>query len=295
MNKKGLSIIELLAVIVLIAVVGIVCIPIFIGVIQQSRLNSLRDSAYGLIKSSNLYYAQYQNSTNIRFDIEGKVATSSDTTNPFKFKGNIKEGVVIIKSNGKNVICVTDGKNSAYKNDNESKVNLVSGQKCTIPDNSSIVYLDGEATADSYELSDLVEAIDELKAEIASLKTELKMEIASQATGIKNNDNTNTAAIINSINRIIASSGGLPTLDYANPLHKFASQGLTYTATQECYLTGRITGGGNKVFINDNEFYAGTNGYNWDSTNDNIPLIRLSAGDVVRLSNAQNVYVLARK
>ena len=161
--KKGFTLIELLSVIVIIAIISVIAVPTLMSVISKARLNALKDSAYGLIESSNLYYAQYQNSNNIRFDIDNNKVVSSDTTNLLKYKGNIKEGVSIIKGNGKTVVCVTDGKNSAYKNYNESKVSLVSGKKCTIPSSTSIVYLDGEATLDEVDLNSIIDRLEALE------------------------------------------------------------------------------------------------------------------------------------
>ena len=34
--------------------------------------------------------------------------------------------------------------------------------------------------------------------------------------------------------------GAMPILDYDNPLHNFSTDGLTYTTTKECYVTGTI-------------------------------------------------------
>ena len=160
--KKGFTLIELLSVIVVLAIISVIAVPTLIGVVNKVKLQSLKDSAYGLIESSNLYYAQY-GSNNYRFDINGSNVTSNDTDKLLSFKGNVKNGVSIIKPNGKTVICVTDGKNSAYKNYDETKVNLVSGKKCTIPDNSSIVYLDGEATLDEVDLNNIIDRLETLE------------------------------------------------------------------------------------------------------------------------------------
>ena len=137
-NKKGLTIIELLAVIVVLAILAIITLPIISNVINDVRIKSLQNSAYGLIEASNLYYAQYGNNSNIRFDIEDNQISSSDTTNLLKYKGSVKEGTVILDRKGSVIVCITDGKNSAYKNYNETKVTMVKG-KCEIKANSDLV------------------------------------------------------------------------------------------------------------------------------------------------------------
>ncbi|MBP3766013.1 MAG: prepilin-type N-terminal cleavage/methylation domain-containing protein [Bacilli bacterium] len=170
--KRGFTLIELLSVIVVLAVIAIIAVPTITGVVNKARLNALKDSAYGLIDATNLYYAQY-GSNNYRFDIEGSNITSSDTDKLISFKGSVKEGVAIIKPNGKTIICLTDGKNSAYKNYNENKVSLISGKVCTVPSNTSIVYLDGVRTLEEYTNQELTDIIVELQNKIDDLESKL--------------------------------------------------------------------------------------------------------------------------
>ena len=128
--KKGFTLVELLATIVILAIISLITIPIITGVINKTRLNSLKSSAYGLLEASNLYVAQYETNEHIRFDIDNNNITSNDTTHLLKYKGTIKEGTVILNNKGKVTVCITDGKNSAYKNYNENKITLVEKNKC---------------------------------------------------------------------------------------------------------------------------------------------------------------------
>ncbi len=50
--KKGFTLIEILAVIIVLALVSVIAAPSLIGVINKSRLNALKSSAYGLINAS---------------------------------------------------------------------------------------------------------------------------------------------------------------------------------------------------------------------------------------------------
>ena len=170
--RKGFTLVELLSVIVILGIVSLIAFPTLTGIINKSRLNKLKNSAYGLIEASDLYYAQY-GSNNIRFDITGSSVTSKDTDKLLSFKGNVKNGVSIIKKNGKTVICVTDGKNSAYKNYNEDEVHLISKKVCTVPDNKSIVYLDGTATLSELSNQELTDLVSTMQDEINSLKTQV--------------------------------------------------------------------------------------------------------------------------
>ena len=207
--KKGFTLIELLSVIVVLAIISVIAVPTLIGVVNKVKLQSLKDSAYGLIEASNLYYAYYQNSKNIRFDISNNKVVSSDTTNTLKYKGTIKSGVSIIKNSGQTVVCVTDGKNSAYKNYNESKVSIVSGKVCTIPSSTSIVYLDGDRTLDELSNQELTDAINNLSDRVDKLESEnklLKEENDSLKTSVSTMSNYALKSELSQVNTNLNSS-----------------------------------------------------------------------------------------
>jgi hypothetical protein len=94
--------------------------------------------------------------------------------------------------------------------------------------------------------------------------------------------------------------GAMPTLDFANPLHNFAST-LTYTARKECYLYGQIgnfaLGVSCDITINNTSVgKAHTTlddqgrGYCVETF---IPTTKLAVGDVVTVSTTSpKLYVL---
>ena len=157
-KRNAFTLVELLGVIVVLAIFALITIPIISNVINDVRIKSLENSAYGLVEASNLYYAQYGTNSNLRFNITGNKVESKDTDKLLTYKGSVKEGTVILDKKGKVTVCITDGKNSAYKNYNETKVTTVKG-KCEIKDNSSIVYLDDEATLSELSLAELTEKV----------------------------------------------------------------------------------------------------------------------------------------
>lgn len=78
---------------------------------------------------------------------------------------------------------------------------------------------------------------------------------------------------------------GLPTLNFATPLHTFSSGHLSYTATKECYLMGGTPNSGNTTITVNNTVIAGhgsTTGMLF------ISPLKLKAGDVVTVAAAQN-------
>ena len=58
MFKKGFTLIELLAVIVVLAVIALIATPIVMNSISEARLESTRNSVYGILKSAEQAYAE---------------------------------------------------------------------------------------------------------------------------------------------------------------------------------------------------------------------------------------------
>lgn len=183
--RKGFTLIELLGTIVVISIISLITVPIITGIIDRVSQKNLKNSAYGVLEASDLYYAQYGVNKNTRFEIDNNDITSEDTDVLLNYKGSIKKGTVILNKQGKITLCITDGKNSAYKNYNDRKVTLVSKNKCYIPNNTTVVYLDnGGATVTELSNQELTDEIELLKEEIANLRSSK----ADKKDIISNND-----------------------------------------------------------------------------------------------------------
>ncbi len=77
MNKKGFTLVELLAVIVILAIVALVTTPAILNVINNSRLEGAKDKAWGVINSVKSAYAQaqmsgYEDSTGNGVSVSGE-------------------------------------------------------------------------------------------------------------------------------------------------------------------------------------------------------------------------------
>ena len=55
--KKGFTLVELLAVIIIIGIIALITVPIVLSVIGSSKQKALQNSAYGLIESGKIYYS----------------------------------------------------------------------------------------------------------------------------------------------------------------------------------------------------------------------------------------------
>ena len=58
MNKKGFTLIELLAVIIILAVIALIATPVVLGIIENVKLESLKNSCYGVIDGAKLAYTE---------------------------------------------------------------------------------------------------------------------------------------------------------------------------------------------------------------------------------------------
>lgn len=127
MKKKGFTLVELLAVIVVLAIIAVIAIPTLINVIEKTKVNALKDSSYGVIEAGRLYVAQNQPDQDILFTITNNNITSEQTDKVLKYKGNIKNGIVIVSTSSKVAICIDNGKNYAVKLLDEEEVKTGTG------------------------------------------------------------------------------------------------------------------------------------------------------------------------
>lgn len=85
--------------------------------------------------------------------------------------------------------------------------------------------------------------------------------------------------------------GGMPILDYANPLHSFTSGNLSYTTTKTCWLVGSapVTASTSTTIKVDGTTVGGTNnhvqGEAWVTSGGDVCL-KLAAGSTVVVSSA---------
>ena len=200
-KRKGFTLIELLGVIVVLAVIAIITTPVILGVIEKSKKGALQNSGYGLVEAGILYYAEYQNSQTVRFDIkDNQIRTKEE--NKIDYKWSIKDGTILINNQGEVTVCINDGKYAAYKNYKDNKIIVVDQKTCTVPENNYIVYLDNESTIKEMTnteitsaITKLTERVNQLEEENKKLKeqngdTEINSTITNSIVDLRNNLNT---------------------------------------------------------------------------------------------------------
>ena len=75
MKKKGFTLIELLAVIIVLAIIALIAMPIIFNVIENAKVKSLENSAYGVVDAVRLQYME-----NLMNSEDGEVLLSGSVT-----------------------------------------------------------------------------------------------------------------------------------------------------------------------------------------------------------------------
>ena len=120
MNKKnkGFTLIELLAIIVIIAIIAVIAIPQISNVIEDSKKNSAKDSAYGYKNAVHQFYLT-ESTSNSDIEMDGNYSIENgkitDGTNTFNIElsGSAPESGEVTIENGEIVDgCINYGKYS---------------------------------------------------------------------------------------------------------------------------------------------------------------------------------------
>lgn len=115
MNKKGFTLIELLAVIVILAIIALIATPIIMGIIDDAKTQSAKNSAYGYLDSVDKAVVQssfdkLSNPSTVSIDVlqgnysitsGGATITQGSTTVNVSFKGEGPTGGLLCYDKGR--------------------------------------------------------------------------------------------------------------------------------------------------------------------------------------------------
>lgn len=100
MNKKAFTLIELLAIIVILAVIAVITTPLILGIIDDAKKNTITDSAHGY-KEGIYNYNAYQQSKDSNLELKGSYTTQELKTAGFEVAGKEPDsGIVLIDDKG---------------------------------------------------------------------------------------------------------------------------------------------------------------------------------------------------
>ena len=253
MKKKGFTLVELLATIVVLSVIALIATPIILNVIEKAKKGALVSSVNGLVESANMYYTNEiikgDISEDVIFDFEEGIQTSSEK---LSYKGKVYNGKLILTSDSDVITCIDDGKYYAYKEKDSDEV--ISGIGTCLYDGTT-----GDFTIES-DVDVIQKECDEEKEKLQSKIDEL----TEQITNLQNQINEKDAAI-NSLqsnleankNEILTLTGEKQVLQEAldsknTELKELNEKIASVTATSSDVLTGKT------ILGNDGNLITGT-------------------------------------
>lgn len=120
--KKGFTLVELLAVIVVLGVIALIAVPQILNVVEDSRKGAFKDSASGLIEAAELYYTQYAGQE-LELDLSDK-----NIVKDLNFKGTPPDGGTLYASKeGDFALQMYNSKYCAYKSYSDRDVEIKEG------------------------------------------------------------------------------------------------------------------------------------------------------------------------
>ena len=258
MKKKGFTLIELLAVIVILAVIAIIAIPIITNVIDKAKQGALKDSAYGILDSAEMYLAKNMNKgidDTMEFTCNNGKCLSG--TEEIDYKGKIESGKVRIYADSKIELCVTDNKSSALKTVANKKVTVETGT-CNYGElNYGVTALVSKEVLDAKqnELDEANEKYNNLKG-LVDQTDAIESDIALNKKVVTSNGLI--TGISKSSDKIFTGSGSIGNGDDTKvKMITIQNDGkffLTGTLTNVCYNNN----GAIRIYVNDTIIWNGS-------------------------------------
>jgi prepilin-type N-terminal cleavage/methylation domain-containing protein len=137
-KNRGFTLIELIAVVVILGIVALISIPMIMNVIDGAKKGAFKNTAYGIIEAAKLDYAQDmldKMADKVTFTYVDGIENSSVPGKKLDYKGEKPEsGIVMVNRDGEVAIAVYDGKYCAEKDFQESvvKISEKTKEECTI-------------------------------------------------------------------------------------------------------------------------------------------------------------------
>lgn len=141
-KRNAFTLVEVLAVIIIIAIVATITIPLILNVIDESKKGAFKNSAYGIVKAAELSYTKdvlSGNTKELSFTYIDGNEISSVKDRKLEYKGNKPEkGIVIVNEKGQVGLAIQSEKWCAQKSFTESEVIVleVGSNECMFDDDN---------------------------------------------------------------------------------------------------------------------------------------------------------------
>ncbi len=148
-EKKAFTLIELLAVIVILAVIALIATPIVLSILTKIRKSAFQDSAYGIMEAAKSYFAETILEEND--PVDQVFSFEEGATNELSYNGSKpKGGILTLSKSGEIGLAIHNNEWCAIKGKTENNVKLIKYEKdkCKIPDESDIPLIAVKDTKD---------------------------------------------------------------------------------------------------------------------------------------------------
>ena len=189
MKKKGFTLVELLAVLVILAVIALITTPIIYGIIKNARIKAFKNKVYAVEDAANTYYEELMlegDEEEFEEGLDGIYSLTLNLSNPedrSKINTNtLKKGIVTITDEGKVSVIAIEDRLCGQKLSSSDLVDMLDIRNdftCYLLDSSS----------DNLGTQDILTAINNLKTSNEELKTsneQLVNEVGSLKESIRN-------------------------------------------------------------------------------------------------------------
>jgi len=129
-KEKGFTLVELIAVIILLGIIALIAIPTVNELLKEARMSAFEDTAYGLVREGTLYYQKQE----LRDEVTSNMTFTFPSATGLEVSGKKpSSGTMIVDIDGNVSLAVSNGRYCARKGFNDSEITLDTDiDNCTI-------------------------------------------------------------------------------------------------------------------------------------------------------------------
>jgi len=129
-KEKGFTLVELIAVIILLGIIALIAIPTVNELLKEARMSAFEDTAYGLVRAGTLYYQKQE----LRDEVTSNITFTFPSATGLEVSGKKpSSGTMIVDIDGNVQLAVSNGRYCARKGFNDSEITLDTDvTNCTI-------------------------------------------------------------------------------------------------------------------------------------------------------------------
>jgi len=129
-KEKGFTLVELIAVIILLGIIALIAIPTVNELLKEARMSAFEDTAYGLVRAGTLYYQKQE----LRDEVTSNITFTFPEATGLEVSGKKpSSGTMVVDIDGNVSLAVSNGRYCARKEFKDSEITLDTDiDNCTI-------------------------------------------------------------------------------------------------------------------------------------------------------------------